>query len=156
PTIGLITNAGAEHLEGFGDLEGVARSEGEMAASLPADGVAVINADDAYAPLWRKMSTARRVVTFGLAAQADFRASGISQSIEDGQFTLKFPLQGPVAPPPVTLRLAGRHNVLNALAAAAAAHAAGADMPAIRAGLAAVRAVKGRLELKRGRGGVWL
>ena len=49
PDVGLITNAGAEHLEGFGDLDGVARAEGEMVAGLDADDIAVINADDAYA-----------------------------------------------------------------------------------------------------------
>src|SRR5690606_1270029 len=58
PVIVIITIAGAEHLEGFGDLDGVARSEDEMVAALPASGVAVINADDAYASLWREMSTA--------------------------------------------------------------------------------------------------
>src|ERR1700694_4816366 len=53
PTIGLITNAGAEHLEGFGDLDGVAKGEGEMVAGLAPGATAVINADDAYAGYWR-------------------------------------------------------------------------------------------------------
>ncbi|MGB6449772.1 MAG: Mur ligase family protein, partial [Steroidobacteraceae bacterium] len=65
PTIGLITNAGAEHLEGFGSLEGVARAEGEMVEGLDADAVAVINADDPFAALWRGLTRAR-VVSFGL------------------------------------------------------------------------------------------
>src|SRR5580658_4581442 len=56
PTVGLITNAGAEHLEGFGSLEGVARAEGEMVAGLDASALAVINADDRFAPLWRAMT----------------------------------------------------------------------------------------------------
>src|SRR5689334_20168381 len=71
PDVGLITNAGAEHLEGFGDLDGVARAEGEMVAGLTADDVAIINADDPYAALWRDMTSAR-VVTFGVDEQADF------------------------------------------------------------------------------------
>ncbi len=158
PRIGLITNAGAEHLEGFGDLDGVARAEGEMVAALPVDGVAVINADDVYAPLWRQMSTAGRVVSFGLDAEADFRASDITQSIEEGQFALRFTLH---AEPlnrsdGVTLRLAGLHNVRNALAAAAAAQAAGATFDHILDGLQSVQAVSGRLQLKRARGGAWL
>jgi UDP-N-acetylmuramoyl-tripeptide--D-alanyl-D-alanine ligase len=66
PTVGLITNAGAEHLEGFGDLDGVAKGEGEMVAGLKADATAVINADDAYAGYWRSVARARRVVTFGV------------------------------------------------------------------------------------------
>src|SRR5829696_8132875 len=59
PTIGLITNAGAEHLAGFGSLEGVARAEGEMVADLGNSGIAVINADDVFADLWRSMTRAR-------------------------------------------------------------------------------------------------
>jgi UDP-N-acetylmuramoyl-tripeptide--D-alanyl-D-alanine ligase len=156
PTVGLITNAGAEHLEGFGDLDGVARGEGEMVASLPPDGVAVINADDAYASLWRRMSTAHRVVSFGLNAGADFRATDISQSIVEGEFTLQFTLHAHSSQHPVSLRLAGRHNVVNALAAAAAAHAAGAGFDAIVTGLQAVRAVSGRLQLKRAHCGAWI
>ena len=70
PSIGLITNAGAEHLEGFGSLEGVARAEGEMVAGLAATATAVINADDQFAQLWRT-STPARVVTFGVKSTAD-------------------------------------------------------------------------------------
>jgi UDP-N-acetylmuramoyl-tripeptide--D-alanyl-D-alanine ligase len=159
PTVGLITNAGAEHLEGFGSLEGVARGEGEMVATLPADGTAVINADDPFAPLWKSTASARRVLTFGMRAEADFRATGVSHAIGPGGFSLRFQLH--VAPEGgrtvgVCLNLAGRHNVLNALAAAAAAHAAGASADSIVHGLAAVRPVAGRLQLKQSRHGAWL
>ena len=58
PTVGLITNAGAEHLEGFGDLDGVAHEEGQMVAGLASGTTAVINADDPYAALWRSMTRA--------------------------------------------------------------------------------------------------
>ena len=71
PTVGIVTNAGAEHLEGFGSIEGAARAEGELFAALPADGVAVLNADDEFAALWRDMTVAR-IVTFGLGAKADW------------------------------------------------------------------------------------
>ena len=64
PTVGLITNAGAEHLEGFGSIEGAARAEGEMVAGLEPAHTAVLNADDEFLPLWRGMTRAR-VVTFG-------------------------------------------------------------------------------------------
>ena len=60
PTIGMITNAGAEHLEGFGSLEGVARAEGEMVAGLTAAATAVINADDPFASLWRELDAGAR------------------------------------------------------------------------------------------------
>ncbi len=94
PTIGMITNAGAEHLEGFGSLEGVARAEGEMVAGLPADAVAVINADDEFAPLWVK-STAAHVVTFGLRAPADYSASELRTAVGGGRLPHAFPPERP-------------------------------------------------------------
>jgi len=156
PTVGLITNAGAEHLEGFGSLEGVAQGEGEMLAALDAAGTAVVNADDAYAPLWRRLSCAGRTLTFGLVPQADFRASDVSQTIGAGGFALQFALHGAGGERTVRMRLAGRHNVVNALAASAAAHAAGATLDDIVSGLAEIRPVGGRLELKSSRHGAWL
>lgn len=156
PTVGLITNAGAEHLEGFGSVDGVAQGEGEVVGALDASGAAVINADDAYAALWRRMSKAGRTITFGLASDADFRASDVSQSVGADGFALRFRLHAAQATRAVELHLAGRHNVVNALAAAAAAHAADASLDDIVAGLAEVRPVSGRLQLKSSRHGAWL
>jgi UDP-N-acetylmuramoyl-tripeptide--D-alanyl-D-alanine ligase len=155
PSIGLITNAGAEHLEGFGSLEGAARAEGEMVAGLPADGTAIINADDAFATLWHAMSAAP-AVTFGLQHAADFRAEDLHWEAHAEGFRARFRLVSPQGATPVTLELAGRHNVLNALAAAAAAVSAGATLEQVAAGLAAMRPVKGRLQLHRTRHGAWL
>jgi UDP-N-acetylmuramoyl-tripeptide--D-alanyl-D-alanine ligase len=152
PTVGLITNAGAEHLEGFGSLEGVARAEGEMVAGLQADAVAVINADDPYAALWRGMTSAT-VRTFGVEQAADFSAEGLSTEIDDGGFATRFVMRTPMGSAPVTLRLGGRHNVLNALCAAAAATAAGASLEHVSAGLATMRAVPGRLQFKKSASG---
>ncbi|MGB8326275.1 MAG: Mur ligase family protein, partial [Steroidobacteraceae bacterium] len=95
PAIGLVTNAGAEHLEGFGSIEGVARAEGEMFAGLPADGVAVINADDVFAPLWRGMTRAR-TRTFGIEQAADFRASAIATDVAADGFVTRFTLASPL------------------------------------------------------------
>ncbi len=155
PSIGLVTNAGAEHLEGFGSLEGAARAEGEMVAGLPLDGAAIINADDAFAALWQAMSAAP-TVTFGLRPDADFRAEELHWEAHADGFRAGFRLVCPQGTTPVTLQLAGRHNVQNALAAAAAAVSAGATLPDVAAGLAAMRAVKGRLQLHRTRHGAWL
>jgi UDP-N-acetylmuramoyl-tripeptide--D-alanyl-D-alanine ligase len=155
PTVGLITNAGAEHLEGFGSLEGVARAEGEMVAGLTAAATAVINADDAFAPLWRS-STAARVVTFGVRAQADFHASEVQAAVGSEGFTTSFRLTAPSGAAEIRLNLGGVHNVANALAAAAAAASAGARLEHIVAGLAAVRAVQGRLQFRACVGGGWL
>jgi UDP-N-acetylmuramoyl-tripeptide--D-alanyl-D-alanine ligase len=155
PTIGIITNAGAEHLEGFGDLDGVARAEGEMVAGLPADGVAVINADDPYAELWRDMTHAR-VCTFGADSPADFCAREVRESLTDEGFATSFVLCAPQGEVPVTIRLGGRHNVRNALCAAAAAMAAGASLDDVAAGLGAMQPVGGRLRPLRTRHGARL
>jgi UDP-N-acetylmuramoyl-tripeptide--D-alanyl-D-alanine ligase len=156
PTVGLITNAGAEHLEGFGDLDGVARGEGEMAAGLPPGAAAVINADDAYAGYWRGVASGSRIVTFGLREHADFKAKDIVQSIEAGRFATRFTLECPLGVRAVTLQAGGAHNISNALAAAAAAAAAGASLEDIAAGLADFRAVAGRLQLKAGLRDSWI
>lgn len=155
PDVGLITNAGAEHLEGFGSLEGVARAEGEMVAGLASTATAVINADDAYAPLWRGM-TAARVLSFGLGAGADFRATQLLSEVDAQGFRTRFVLESPLGCAPVTLQLGGRHNVVNALAAAAAASAAGARLEHVVAGLGRVRPVAGRLNFRRAASGAWI
>jgi UDP-N-acetylmuramoyl-tripeptide--D-alanyl-D-alanine ligase len=155
PTVGLITNAGAEHLEGFGSLEGVARAEGETVAGLAADATAVINADDDFASLWRGMTPAR-VVTFGIASAADFRASDLRTSIDSSGFLTRFRLSSPLGRTDIELHLGGRHNVANALGAAAAAAAAGATLEQIVSGLGAMRAVPGRLQLKQAACGAWI
>jgi UDP-N-acetylmuramoyl-tripeptide--D-alanyl-D-alanine ligase len=155
PTIGVITNAGAEHLEGFGDLDGVARAEGEMVEGLPADGVAVINADDPYAGLWRGMTRAR-VVTFGIDAPADFTARDVHEALTDDGFVTSFTLHSPQGDVPVRLNLGGRHNVRNALCAAAAAVAVGASLADVAEGLAGMQPVGGRLRPLRTRHGARL
>ena len=139
-----MTNAGAEHLEGFGDLDGVARAEGELFAGLGPGATAIINADDAYAALWLGLNRAARRLTFGFAASADFR--GAAPQTTDGGAGQQHPQSRRVRS--VRLALAGRHNVVNALGAAAAAHAAGAHLSAIAAGLGRMRAVGGRLQLQ--------
>jgi UDP-N-acetylmuramoyl-tripeptide--D-alanyl-D-alanine ligase len=147
PTVGLITNAGAEHMEGFGSLEGVARAEGEMVAGLAPAATAIINADDAFASLWRGMTTAR-VLTFGMAQPADFSAHDSHTSIDAAGFVTRFTLRAPQGSIPIELHLAGQHNVLNSLCAAAAAVAAGASLDDVRSGLATMRPVPGRLQFK--------
>ena len=155
PTDGLITNAGAEHLEGYGSLEGVARAEGEMVAGLSAEATAVLNADDEFVQLWRGMTPAR-VVTFGIANSADFRASDLRTTLGAEGFLTRFELSSPLGRAQIELHLGGRHNIANALGAAAAAAAAGASLAHIVAGLGAVRPVPGRLQLKRAACGAWI
>lgn len=146
PQIGLVTLAGAAHLEGFGNIAGVAQAKGELFAALPAGGTAVINADDAYAELWRGMAGHCQRVEFGFAAAAGFRA----REMRDHQGGQRFLLLSPDGEIEIRLPLLGRHNVQNALGAAAAGHAAGADLAQIARGLAAVRNVEGRLAPQAG------
>ncbi len=153
PTVGIVTNAGAEHLEGFGDLEGVARAEGELFASLHAGATAIINLDDPFAPLWRSMNAATRELGFGTTAAADFRVDGEVRATGPAGSMQEFQLVTPAGSAGVRLALAGRHNVQNALGAAAAAYAVGTDVTgidvtAIAAGLARMQPVRGRLEVK--------
>lgn len=155
PTIGIVTNAGAEHLEGFGSIEGAARAEGELFAALGSDGIAVINADDTFAPMWREMTVAS-VVSFGLGGRADFSARDIHTEVSAEGFLTRFVLCTPAGETAIELHLAGKHNVQNALGAAAAAMAAGADLAQIARGLARMRAVSGRLQLRAGKGGEWI
>lgn len=150
PTVGLITNAGAEHLEFFGDLDGVAKGEGEMVAGLEPQAAAIINADDAYADYWRSVAGADRIVTFGVHAAADFSAADAMQSIEGGEFATRFTLVCPLGESPIRLQAGGAHNIVNALAAAAAASAAGATLEEITLGLGDFSPVAGRLQLKPG------
>lgn len=146
PTVGVVTAAMPAHLEGFGNLETIARTKGELFAGLAADGVAVINADDEFTPLWRQLAGSRRIVTFGFADGADVTARAIVHSLEGTRFELKAS-QGRME---ISLALLGRHNLRNALAAAAVALTVGAPLSAIRDGLAGLRPVPGRLQPRRG------
>ncbi|MFO1293886.1 MAG: UDP-N-acetylmuramoyl-tripeptide--D-alanyl-D-alanine ligase [Rubrivivax sp.] len=141
PTIALVNNAQREHQEFMTGVEAVARENGRVIEALGAAGIAVIPADDAYTPLWRGLAGARRVVTFGLEAGADVVARGAWDAAAG---LWQFRLATPAGERPCTLRQAGRHNLCNAAAAAAAALAAGAPLDAVARGLAAFEPVAGR------------
>jgi len=145
PTIALINNAAAAHLAGLGSVEAVARAKAEIYTGLSANGVVILNADDPYAGLWRGMAGSHRIIRFGLEQPADVTAD--YELHPDGcTIELRTPQGG------ITMRLSllGRHNVMNTLAAGSAALAAGASLADIQAGLEKLKAVSGRLEIKRG------
>ncbi len=149
PTVGVVTNAGPAHLEFLKDVAGVAREKGAMFSSLAEDGTAVINADDVYAPLWREMAGKRKQVSFGFGSHADFHPlSGVLEQRAGGSWG--FTLVCPAGKAEVNVSLPGRHNVANALAAAAAAVSAGASLDEVRAGLAQAPATAGRLIVVHG------
>ncbi|MEW8014968.1 MAG: UDP-N-acetylmuramoyl-tripeptide--D-alanyl-D-alanine ligase [Candidatus Sedimenticola endophacoides] len=157
PDVALLNNAGRAHLEGFGSLEGVARAKAEIIQGLAPQGWFVFNADDPWAPLWRGLDKGCNRRTFGIAPGADVRAvdvGGLHWGAEG--FVNRFQVHSPQGEVGVELRLAGRHNLLNALAAIAAAQLVGADLDQIRRGLAAVTPVRGRLQPRAGRNGVTL
>ncbi len=145
PTIALINNAAAAHLAGLGSVEAVARAKGEIYAGLAADGIAIINADDPHADLWRELAAPHRVITFGLDRPADISAE---YELDAGGSTIH--LKTPHGGIHMRLSLLGRHNVMNALAASSASLAAGVSLADIQVGLEKLKSVSGRLEVKRG------
>jgi UDP-N-acetylmuramoyl-tripeptide--D-alanyl-D-alanine ligase len=152
PDVAVITNAGPAHLEGFGDLDGVARAKGEILQGLADKGAAVINADDPFCDLWVRLAGGHRIVTFGLVSPADVMGSSIDLSDQGARFRLSTPAgAGDIA-----LSLVGRHNVMNALAATAAAFALGIALKVIGEGLARTAPAKGRFQLRRSANGARL
>ena len=141
PTVALVNNAQAAHLEGLGSVEAVAHAKGEIYEGLAADGVGIVNAEDQYAALWAGLVAPRRCVTFG-REQGDVRAV----LLPDGSVCLHTP-QGDIS---VDLAVPGAHNLSNAAAAAAGCLALGIEPDAVRRGLNAFHGVKGRLQKKRG------
>ncbi len=139
PTVALVNNAQREHLEFMATVEAVARENGAVIAALPASGVAVFPADEAYTAVWRELAGARAVLTFAESAVADVTASARWQG---GAWQVQ--AQTPQGPLSFSLQIAGRHNVKNALAATACALGAGAPLTAIADGLSAFVPVKGR------------
>ena len=145
PGIGVVTNAGIAHLEGFGSKAQIAAGKGELFESLPSDGIAIINRDDEFFAHWRELCGTADIRTFGLSKSADFRATDIGEVVAEAGCEISFQLHSPTAAVPVSLPMAGLHNVTNALAAAAAAMAAGATLEAVQQGLAAVSNISGRM-----------
>jgi UDP-N-acetylmuramoyl-tripeptide--D-alanyl-D-alanine ligase len=145
PTIALITNAGPSHLEGVGGtVKGVATAKGEIFEGLSKEGVAVINADDKFADLWKKLADPRKIITFGLEQSADvhgerilngFKLNYLNQTIE------------------IKLNLLGKHNIMNALAASAVGIANNIKLETIKSALENMNPEHGRMETKKGLNG---
>ena len=155
PDVALVNNAQREHQEFMDGPEATARENGSVFAALAPDGVAVYPGDDPCADIWRGLVAGRRVIEFGLVpagaqpggltvwADADARPTGFDAHL--GSTTVR-----------ISLGIAGRHNVRNALAAAACAHAVGVPADTIVRGLAAFTPVAGRLRRLQGQGGYGL
>jgi UDP-N-acetylmuramoyl-tripeptide--D-alanyl-D-alanine ligase len=139
PTIALVNNAQREHQEFMASVEAVARENGAAIEALGAAGTAVYPADDAHAPLWHELAGTRPQLTFALQGAADVTADALWVA-DDQHSHWAIVLHTPAGSASFALRLAGRHNVKNALAAATCALAAGAPLAAIARGLDAFKA----------------
>ena len=149
PNIGIITHCAPAHLAGFESMHGVACAKGELYTALPADGVAIINTDDPYAPLWQELADNRQQISFGLNAKAQIRA----RELQFLSNRVRFLLVTPHGEAVIELRLLGEHNARNALAASAVAMTCGMDIHRIQEGLANTVPVMGRLQMRCGLGG---
>ena len=140
PQVALVNNIAPAHIERMGSLFGIAETKGAIYEALPDDGVAVINADDAFAPYFAQIVGNRRSFRFGIENDADVHASRIRIDAQGSRFFL----HTPAGSADIVLPLPGAHNVMNALAASTLSLAAGADFDAIVRGLEGAEPVKGR------------
>jgi len=138
----VVTLVAGVHLEAFGSLDDVARGKGELVECLPVSGTAVLNADDPRV-LAMADRTEAQVLTFGQEA-GDVRANGVSL---DEHLHPTFELQSPWGSVPVRLAIAGRHQVVNALGAAAAGLAMGVTLEQVAEGLGGARLSALRMDL---------
>lgn len=142
PHVAILNNAGTAHVGEFGGPEKIVEAKGEIIEGLAADGIAVLNLDDKAFGIWKTRAAGRQVLTFALSnSEANFHASDLAT---DARGCPAFNLHTPEGSERVQLNLLGTHNVANALAAAAAAHALGVSLFGIATGLGAVQPVKGR------------
>lgn len=149
PDAAVVTNVGPAHLERLGSLEGVAATKGGIYRGLKADGIAVLNADEPFAASFERDIGARRVLRFGIDTPSEISASEVVLGSDT-----RFRLSTPLGTSQILLPLPGRHNVMNALAAAGLAMAVGASLDAITAGLNQAHGVSGRLKRIEWNGGV--
>lgn len=150
PTVSILTNAGSAHLEGFGSVETIVKTKGEIIDALSEDGHAILNADSQYFEEWKQRAGDKQVISFGESERADVRATDIESDIM-GCCGFNLHLGGEVSP--VQMKVMGRHNVLNALACAAACHGLQMPLPLIVSGLELFEGVEGRLNVKTGLNG---
>ena len=139
PTVAVVNNAQREHQEFMATVEAVAQENGSVFGALPVDGTAVFPANDEFSALWARLAGSRRCITFGDSGADVFLAGSAWQQ---GHWQVR--AQSPAGAMAFRLHIAGRHNVRNALAAAACALAAGVPLEAVVRGLESFEPVKGR------------
>jgi UDP-N-acetylmuramoyl-tripeptide--D-alanyl-D-alanine ligase len=145
PTVALLNNAGSAHIGELGSYEAIAEAKGEIFEGLVNDGIAIINTDDVFADLWKKLAAKNKQMTFGLTTQAN-----VSARYQLNASNSRVEMITPVGDVDFDLPVPGEHNVRNALAAATAALALNVPLIKIAEGLARFAGVKGRLQSKTG------
>ena len=143
PDVAVINNAGSAHMEGLGSLKAIALSKGEIFSGLTAQGAAVINADEEFAPMWRELAAGHTIIEFAVDAQV---AIGATWQVQN--FGSRIDVRTPIGNFSAHLQVPGIHNVRNALAATAAAVALNVSPEIIAAGLEKFSGVSGRLQRK--------
>ena len=137
PDIGVVNNIGPAHLEGFGSLEGVARAKAELYRYMNPQGIAVVNADEPYLPLWREDIGARRQLSFGIRQDADVCGDKLDSR--------KVRIRTPAGEVHTNLQVPGQHSLYNALAAAAVCTGLEVGLEDIQTGIESAKPVPGRL-----------
>lgn len=151
PTVGVITSIGEAHLGFFRDQEELAENKWELIARLPRGNPAILNHESLH--LRRRMEQLERAISFGIADEADYRATEIDDTRLEG---LRFKLGSPAGSFPIESRLLGRFNAYNILAAAAAALELGASPEDVQEAVAEFRPIAHRMELRRSKAGLIL
>ncbi len=146
PNVALVNNVAAAHLEGFGSIAGVAKAKGEIFEGLQDNGVAIYNLDSNGLPNWSTLFDGKKVVSFAMSdVTADFYASNI---VINSSGESSFDLHTPIGAIAISLSIIGKHNVSNAIAAAALALQANVSLTDIQQGLQQVSNVKGRVAVE--------
>ncbi|GAB2795962.1 UDP-N-acetylmuramoyl-tripeptide--D-alanyl-D-alanine ligase [Halomonas shantousis] len=148
PHVAVITNVTGAHVGEFGGMGQIAQAKAEILAGLNDDGIAVLNRDDPFYPVWRALAGRREVFDFGLDEAARVHGGHLACEAE-GRYAFSLIVDGKDLGR-VRLAVLGRHNVLNALAAAAAALALGIPAAEVIGGLEACRPLQGRLSRLKG------
>ena len=150
PNIAVITQCAPAHLEGFKNVESIAKAKAEIFSGLQTSGTAIINADDIYFDFWKNSCKETNQLTFGIKTKnADVRAENIKLSMDD--LLINFTLISTHGSVEICLPMLGEHNVMNALAATSCCLSLDISLQSIKDGLENIKSIKGRLEIKTGK-----
>jgi UDP-N-acetylmuramoyl-tripeptide--D-alanyl-D-alanine ligase len=151
PDVAVVNNAGQAHLEGFGSVENIARAKAEIYDGLSGDGVAVINADDNFASFWTDYCAGKKIQRFSMQDEsADVFAKEIAE--HHYQIVIKT-ATGEVEKAALQLKIPGKHNVMNALAATAVTLSVGVPLQSIVDSLSNFENINGRLTIRKSEAG---